>query len=307
MQRLFSTAETRSSCFAAWSTQATRACRCGPATPFPRPPSTQHRPALRRLAGRPPETGFRNDMLLASTSTAGGLTGSWSKPSLVNPPNDKAAFTAAIAVNTRGQVGVTYYDLTPTLRNHSVLLTDTWFTATEGPGLDFGPRQLIGGPFNMEAAPNADGFFTGDYEASRRGYPTARRATSRGGPDDLRRGVRPLSSRAAAPTTAAWPRAAWTGARVGPDSTDAFSVARPGLEDQPKLVLDRCLFPSLLSNQSVGLRKLATSQAGVAQLVERDLPKVEVVGSTTVFPPLPKPGHRPGFGTARAGTRFVRF
>jgi hypothetical protein len=109
--------------------------------------------------GRP--NAFRNDMLLASSSTDGGVT--WSAPKLVNPPNDKAAFTGAVAVNDRGQVGVLYYDFTPPLTSTDVLLTDTWFTAADGPALNFGPRQLAGGPFNMEAAPIALGWFTGDY------------------------------------------------------------------------------------------------------------------------------------------------
>jgi hypothetical protein len=105
---------------------------------------------------------FQNDMLLASTSTDHGLT--WSLPTLVNPPNDKAAFTGAVAVNSRGQVGVLYYDFTPALpADKSILPTDTWFVATDGPGLHFGARTLVGGPFNMEAAPFARGFFTGDY------------------------------------------------------------------------------------------------------------------------------------------------
>src|SRR5207302_11025869 len=111
--------------------------------------------------GRP--NGFRNDMVLASTSTRGGLTGTWSKPVLVNPPTDKAAFTASIAVDQRGNVGVTYYDFTPPLVSPDILLTDTWFTSTRGPGLDFGSRKLIGGPYNMLAAPVARGFFVGDY------------------------------------------------------------------------------------------------------------------------------------------------
>lgn len=101
-------------------------------------------------------------MLLASTSTNGGLT--WSTPVLVNPPTDKAAFTGTIAVDRKGRVGVTYYDFTPPLTTPDILLTDTWFTSTSGPGLDFGPRRLIGGPYNMEAAPIARGFFVGDYE-----------------------------------------------------------------------------------------------------------------------------------------------
>jgi len=110
-----------------------------------------------------PDLTAKNDMLYASTSTGGGLAGTWSAPVRVNPANDLAAFTAAISVNSRGQVGVTYYDFTPPLTTTAILLTDTWFASTAGPGLDFGPRKLIGGPFNMEAAPVARGFFVGDY------------------------------------------------------------------------------------------------------------------------------------------------
>ncbi len=103
-------------------------------------------------------------MLLASTSTEGGRPGTWSRPTLVNPRTDKAAFAGSTTVNEAGKVGVTYYDLTPQLTSPDVLLTDTWFTSTTGPGLDFGPRKLIGGPFNMEAALIARGFFVGGYE-----------------------------------------------------------------------------------------------------------------------------------------------
>jgi hypothetical protein len=81
----------------------------------------------------------------------------------VNPPDDNAAFTGAVAVNNRGQVGVLYYDFTPPPTTKDLLLTSTWFVATSGPGLDFGARHLAGGPFNMEAAPVARGYFTGDY------------------------------------------------------------------------------------------------------------------------------------------------
>jgi hypothetical protein len=110
-----------------------------------------------------PDPAARNDMLYASTSTGGGLPGTWSAPVRVNPPDAKAAFTAAITVNGRGQVGVAYYDLTPPLTSTDILLTDTWFVKTKGPGLNFGARKLIGGPYNMLAAPEAGGFFVGDY------------------------------------------------------------------------------------------------------------------------------------------------
>ena len=228
VQRLFSTAETRSSCFCGvvYPGDESLPLRTGDIIPSAAIDPNTGQLYVIWQDGRPND--FRNDMLLASTSTAGGLTGSWSKPSLVNPPNDKAAFTAAIAVNTRGQVGVTYYDLTPPLRSHSVLLTDTWFAATDGPGLDFGPRQLIGGPFNMEAAPNAGGFFTGDYEGLAARIPNLREGDQRSGPDDSGTGFVPLFVMSNCANNSCVAQGSLDGSPVGPDSTDAFSVAGLG-------------------------------------------------------------------------------
>jgi hypothetical protein len=174
--------------------------------------------------GRPND--FKNDMLLASSSTDGGAT--WSVPKLVNPPHDKAAFTGAVTVNDRGQVGVLYYDFTPPLTNPDTLLTDTWFTTASGPGLDFGPRQLAGGPFNMEAAPIALGWFTGDYMGIAAKVPALQDESgnqqgsnnhderSGGGFVSLFVTTNCRSNSCAAKGSA-------DGTPVGPDSTDAFS------------------------------------------------------------------------------------
>ena len=51
------------------------------------------------------------DALFISTSTHGGLTGSWSRPAVVNDPRDEAAFTPAIKVLPSGAVVVQYYTL----------------------------------------------------------------------------------------------------------------------------------------------------------------------------------------------------
>jgi hypothetical protein len=163
VQRLFSTAERRAClCGVVDPADATKPLRTGDIIPAATIDPNTGQLYVVWQDGRP--NGFKNDMLLASTSTKGGLQGTWSKPQLVNPPNDKAAFTPGIAVDRKGRLGVIYYDFTPRLTSPDILLTDTWFTSTTGPGLDFGSRTLIGGPYNTLALPFARGYFAGDYE-----------------------------------------------------------------------------------------------------------------------------------------------
>lgn len=183
VQRLFTTAETR-------------ACGCGVVDP--RDPNKRLRtgdiipevaidPNSGQLYvvwqdGRP--NGFRNDMLYISTSTNHGLT--WSAPKLVNQPGDKAAFTGAVSVDSQGRVGILYYAFTPPLvANPDILLTDVWLQVSDGPGLNFGARTQAGGPFNIEAAPVARGFFTGDYMglAAKVGNPGSETAGNQVGPN----------------------------------------------------------------------------------------------------------------------------
>jgi hypothetical protein len=175
--------------------------------------------------GRP--NGFKNDMLLASSSSDGGAT--WSAPKLVNPPADKAAFTGAVTVNDRGQVGVIYYDFTPPLTGPDALLTDTWITTASGPSLDFGPRRLVGGPFNMEAAPIARGWFTGDYMGITAKVPALQDESGDQLGNQTNDGGKPgagfvslfVMSNCRSNSCAA--QGSSDGAPVGPDSTDAFS------------------------------------------------------------------------------------
>jgi hypothetical protein len=246
VQRLFTTAEKRTT-----APPPLKPCFCGVVYPGDESkplrtgdiiPSATIDPNTGQLYvvwqdGRP--NGFKNDMLLASTSTGGGRTGTWSKPTLVNPPNDKAAFTGSIAVDRKGRLGVTYYDFTPRLTSPDVLLTDTWFTATSGPGLDFGPRKLIGGPYNMEAAPVARGFFVGDYEGLAARVPAldrenedqaqnARRGTfiqDEGG--DGMGGFVPLFVMTNCRDNSCRAMGTADGSPKGPDSTDAFTSVPP--------------------------------------------------------------------------------
>ena len=106
------------------------------------------------------------DEVAISTSSDGGAT--WSAPTQVNTntPSNLPGFTPAVAVNSAGTVGVTYYDFRSLGTKTTTLPTDYWFrslTATSV-GLALGPETHISGPFDMLNAPFAGGFFVGDYE-----------------------------------------------------------------------------------------------------------------------------------------------
>jgi hypothetical protein len=222
VQRLFTTAEKRvpgCACGVVFPGDPTKPLRTGDIIPSAAIDPNTGQLYVTWQDGRP--NAFRNDMVLASTSTDGGLSGTWSKPELVNPPTDKAAFTAAIAVDQEGRVGVTYYDLTPPLTSPDILLTDTWSTTTSGPGLDFGPRELIGGPYNMEAAPIARGFFVGDYEGL-----AARVQSDRENRDGSRKadaGFVPLFVMTNCSDNTCRAQGTLDGRPAGPDSTDVFT------------------------------------------------------------------------------------
>jgi hypothetical protein len=172
-----------------------------------------------------PDPTSTNDMLFASTSTKGGLPGTWSTPVRVNPPDDKAAFTAAINVNDSGQVGITYYDFTPKLTSPDILLTDTWFVKTDRPGLNFGQRRLIGGPYNMLAAPFARGFFVGDYTGLAAAIGNQQGQNAAQGEES---GFTPLFVMTNCADTSCTAQGTLDGSVMGPDSTDAFTTALSG-------------------------------------------------------------------------------
>jgi hypothetical protein len=103
--------------------------------------------------------------ILFTTSSNGGDT--WSDPVVVsNSPAGIPALLPAIAVTSGGTVGLTYYDfrnLAPD--NTTTLPTDIWFKSTpSGGNLATAAETHVTGSFNFLAAPNAGGFFLGDYE-----------------------------------------------------------------------------------------------------------------------------------------------
>jgi hypothetical protein len=104
-----------------------------------------------------------NDQIVISSSTDGGR--SWSDLRRVSENKLTQAFTGSVDVNARGRLGVTYYDFTFDDPSGGTLDTDYWATTARDGDARFSPRRrLTQGSFDMRTAPDARGFFVGDYE-----------------------------------------------------------------------------------------------------------------------------------------------
>jgi len=105
--------------------------------------------------------GAHGDVLL-SRSTDGGRK--WSDPIKVNQtPNGAQAFNPTVAVAADGTVQVGYYDF----RNNTGatgLPTDVWLAHSHDGGITWGAETHLAGPFDMETAAFARGYFLGDYQ-----------------------------------------------------------------------------------------------------------------------------------------------
>ena len=113
-----------------------------------------------------------------SMSADAGTT--WSSPIKVNqtPTNVSAgnqqAFTPSVAVAENGSIGVSYYDLRNNSSSRTTLLADRWLAhchpATAGRACassgDWrtGEARVTDSSFDLSKAPNANGYFLGDYE-----------------------------------------------------------------------------------------------------------------------------------------------
>jgi hypothetical protein len=104
------------------------------------------------------------NQIVFSTSTTAGKT--WSQPVAISKtPTNRPAFTPSIAVKSDGTVGVSYYDLRNLAAGVTdVLPTDLWLTTSAAGGGNFATEVHVAGSFDLFAAPNAGGFFLGDYE-----------------------------------------------------------------------------------------------------------------------------------------------
>ena len=134
-------------------------------------------PANGRLYAVWQDASFDNgeaDAIALSESPDGGLT--WSAPIKVNktpttiPIGNQQAFTPSVDVSANGTVAVTYYDFRNNT-NATSLLTDYFIvhchptTAGCANTTTWGNEaKLTDQSFDMRQAPDAGGFFTGDYQ-----------------------------------------------------------------------------------------------------------------------------------------------
>jgi hypothetical protein len=104
-------------------------------------------------------TGFNHVKLTKSTD--GGKN--WSRPvDVTSTPASTHSFNGTVSVTADGTVAVLYYDF----RNNTAapgLPTDVWLTHSHDGGLTWS-EQHVYGPFDMENAPVARGWFLGDYQ-----------------------------------------------------------------------------------------------------------------------------------------------
>lgn len=105
-------------------------------------------------------SGGAYDGIAISRSNDGGLT--WSTPTRVNGAPNVPAFTPTIHAAADGTVGVSYYDLRSDTAT-APLWTDTWLARSTDGGVSWSDLR-IGEPFDMTAAPYANGLFVGDYQ-----------------------------------------------------------------------------------------------------------------------------------------------
>jgi hypothetical protein len=99
-----------------------------------------------------------NNVVIAK-STDGGQH--WTRPRAIDQTPGPHAFNQTVQVTADGTVAVLYYDF----RNNTPapgLPTDVWLTHSTDGGATW-QEEHVTGPFNMEQAPVARGYFLGDY------------------------------------------------------------------------------------------------------------------------------------------------
>jgi len=102
------------------------------------------------------------DAIVIARSTDGGRT--WSAPRRLNTAIGVAAFTPSVHVAPDGTVGVSYYDFRSNTPDTGSLATDYWLARSDNGGLTW-VESRIASPFDLDMAPNAGGFFLGDYQS----------------------------------------------------------------------------------------------------------------------------------------------
>jgi len=116
----------------------------------------------------------QDDVVISTSPPGQGLSGTWTPPQRVNLPEDRAGFTPGIKVNALGQGGVDYYSRRHRGNQPGVWPIVRYIRMSDGPAvIGAGPVATFSfttpthdaGPFNLLMAPNAGGFFVGDYES----------------------------------------------------------------------------------------------------------------------------------------------
>lgn len=85
----------------------------------------------------------------------------WTEPAGINGVPGAAAYTAQPVVLADGTVSVAYFDFRSNTPDPATLPTNYWMATTRD-GVNW-TETSIAGPFNLQAAPNANGLFVGDY------------------------------------------------------------------------------------------------------------------------------------------------
>jgi hypothetical protein len=109
--------------------------------------------------------GVRMDVLVTWSDDAGRT---WSTPVRANdtPRNAQSPIAPAIQVDDQGRVGVLYYDLRgDAAPGDAQFLTTEWFALSTDRGRHFHESERVTPTFDQANAPNAGGFFLGDYQA----------------------------------------------------------------------------------------------------------------------------------------------
>jgi hypothetical protein len=105
------------------------------------------------------------DGIALSRSLDDGL--SWTPPVRVNNTAVNVhAFTPSVHVLANGTVGVTYYDLRANSIDTGVLQTEYWLARSIDGGTTWAETR-VANAFDLDVAPNAGGYFLGDYQALR--------------------------------------------------------------------------------------------------------------------------------------------
>ncbi len=123
-----------------------------------------------------------HDEIAIASSADGGAT--WSQPLRVNAPTGRAAFTPSIAVDRAGVVGVSYYALRGDAEAAPALPADYWLALSADGAARFRDPRHVAGPFDLRAAPNAEGHFLGEYQGLASGGGRFFLAFARPGADD---------------------------------------------------------------------------------------------------------------------------